>query len=80
MPEPVELDVREVAPRERHPMIFETFDRLQPGEAFILVNDHDPMPLFYQFQAERAGQVTWDPQEQGPERWAIRIGKSQPGA
>ena len=73
MSEPTTLDVREIAPRERHPLIFETFDALTPGEAFILVNDHDPKPLYYQFQAERAGQVSWEPQEEGPERWAIRI-------
>jgi uncharacterized protein (DUF2249 family) len=39
-----ELDVREVAPRVRHPLIFSTFDELQAGESFVLVNDHDPRP------------------------------------
>jgi uncharacterized protein (DUF2249 family) len=71
--EPTVLDVRAIEPRNRHPLIFETFDSLKPGEALLLVNDHDPRPLFYQFQAERPGQALWEPQEQGPERWAIRI-------
>ena len=74
MAEP-ELDVRNVPPRERHPLIFATFDHLAPGQALILVNDHDPKPLFYQFQAERPGLVSWEPLEEGPERWAIRVGK-----
>lgn len=71
------LDVREIAPRERHPLIFATFDGLEPGGAFELVNDHDPKPLYYQFQAERAGAVSWEYLEEGPERWRVRIGRSQ---
>ncbi len=39
------LDVREIAPRQRHELIFDTFNRLKPGEVFILANDHDPKPL-----------------------------------
>jgi len=70
------LDVREIAPRERHPLIFETFDGLEPGAAFELVNDHDPKPLYYQFQAERPGQVVWEYLEQGPERWRVRIARA----
>lgn len=70
------LDVRQIAPPQRHTLIFETFGRLQPGEAFELINDHDPKPLYYQFKAERDGQFTWDYQEQGPEVWRVRIGKA----
>lgn len=71
------LDVRTITPRERHPKIFNLFDGLKPGEAFELVNDHDPKPLFYQFNAERPGQFGWDYLEQGPEVWRVRIGKTQ---
>ncbi len=67
------IDVRTMAPRDRHPKIFSTFDSLAIGDAILLVNDHDPKPLLYQFQAERPGQVAWTPQETGPERWVIRI-------
>lgn len=45
MLEAAELDVRQIAPRERHSLIFATFDRLQSGEAFLLVNDHNPVRL-----------------------------------
>jgi uncharacterized protein (DUF2249 family) len=69
------LDVRTVPPRIRHPMIFETFDKLAAGDAFTLVNDHDPKPLYYQFQAERSGQFTWEYQQQGPEVWQVLIRK-----
>jgi uncharacterized protein (DUF2249 family) len=73
----VTIDVRFVAPRERHPLIFQTFDALQPGEAFLLVNDHAPTPLYYQFLHERENQFTWEYLEEGPEVWKVRIGKQE---
>lgn len=67
------LDVRTIPPRERHPQILETFDALGAGTAMVLVNDHDPKPLYYQFQAERPGGFDWHYLEQGPEVWRVRI-------
>jgi uncharacterized protein (DUF2249 family) len=46
------LDLRDVPPFERHPMIHDAFDDLDDGEALTIVNDHEPKPLFYEFQAE----------------------------
>ncbi|WP_440765161.1 DUF2249 domain-containing protein [Natronorubrum sp. DTA7] len=46
------LDVREIPPVNRHPKIHEAFDDLEPGETLTIVNDHEPKPLFYEFQAE----------------------------
>ena len=71
-----ELDVRTLAPAERHGLIFETYGKLDPGEAFVLVNDHDPKPLYYQFAAEHTDQFSWDYLEQGPETWRVRIGRT----
>ena len=70
------IDVREIAPRERHPLIFQTFDGLAGGQAFELVNGHDPKPLYYQFMAERPGQLGWEYLEEGPEVWRVRISKT----
>jgi uncharacterized protein (DUF2249 family) len=69
------VDVRVIPPRERHPMIFETFDHLRPGESFELVNDHEPKPLYYQFMHERPDQFEWAYLESGPEVWRVRISK-----
>lgn len=69
------LDVREMAPRDRHPTILSTFDALAAGQALELVNDHDPKPLRYQFEAELPDTFTWDYLEEGPEVWRVRIGK-----
>ena len=70
-----ELDVRVIPPRDKHPTIHRTFDALQAGEQFVLLNDHNPKPLHYEFQAERAGQFTWTALEEGPQVWRIAIGK-----
>ena len=69
------IDVRTIPPRERHPLLFKTFDELEAGESFELINDHDPKPLYYQFHVERGGSVKWEYQEQGPSTWRVRIGK-----
>jgi uncharacterized protein (DUF2249 family) len=70
-----ELDVRNVPPVRRHQLIFETWQALSAGQGFILVNDHDPKPLYYQFEAEHSGEYTWTYIESGPETWRVRIGK-----
>lgn len=70
-----ELDVREIPPFRRHPLIFDTFENLPPGGQMRLVNDHDPKPLYYQFAAERPGTFDWEYQEQGPEVWKVLITK-----
>lgn len=72
----VTIDVREISPRERHPLIFNTFDGLTAGTAMLLINDHDPKPLYYQLKAERAGQLGWEYLEEGPEVWRVRIAKN----
>lgn len=72
--EPI-LDIRTLHPMQRHPLIFEQFEALATGESFVLINDHDPKPLFYQFQAERTDQFTWEYLEQGPVAWRVRIGR-----
>ena len=69
------IDVRTIIPRERHPLIFQTFDNLDEGQAFMIVNDHEPKPLYYQFLHERENQFSWEYLEEGPETWQVRIGK-----
>jgi uncharacterized protein (DUF2249 family) len=71
----IELDVRPIPPREKHPTIFNTFDSLNSGESMLLINDHDPRPLRYQLAAERPDTFEWEYQEQGPEVWRVRISR-----
>ncbi len=71
----VTLDVRQMPPWERHPTIFETFEKLSVGETLKLVNDHEPKPLYYEFMAERPGQVEWESRQLGPREWVAMIKK-----
>lgn len=69
------LDVTVLQPRLKHPTIFQWFDNLPEGDNFILVNDHDPIPLYYQFEAERKGQFDWNYIERGPDVFKVQIAK-----
>ena len=71
----IELDVRMIPPRDKHPAIFRAFDSLSSGESLLLVNDHDPRPLRYQFAAERPGKFDWTYEAEGPDVWRVRIGR-----
>ena len=71
-----ELNVTTIVPKERHPLIFGTFDGLAAGEAFVLINDHDPKPLYYQFLHEREGLFTWEYLQQGPDLWKVKIARN----
>jgi Uncharacterized conserved protein len=71
-----ELDVRSEPPARRHELIFENYTALRPNQAFVLVNDHDPKPLYYQFEAEHHGEFSWRYLEQGPQTWRVRIGRT----
>ena len=70
-----QLDVRTEAPMHRHQLIFDNYDKLSAGEGFVLVNDHDPKPLYYQLEAEQPGKFTWAYLEEGPDVWRVRIGR-----
>lgn len=70
-----DLEVRHLVPAQRHELIIETYHKLQPGQGFVLINDHDPKPLYYQFSFEYPDAFTWTPIESGPEVWRVRIGK-----
>lgn len=69
------IDVCTLAPLARHSFIFQAFDPLQSGESLVLINDHDPMPLYYQFSKKRADGFMWEYLEQGPDVWRVRISK-----
>ncbi|WP_410769776.1 DUF2249 domain-containing protein [Fontibacillus sp. BL9] len=71
------VNATEYPPQLKHKTIFAAFNDLQPGEAMLLVNDHDPVPLRFQFEAMHAGQFTWEYLEQGPETFQVKIGKNE---
>jgi regulator of cell morphogenesis and NO signaling len=69
------LNLTLLEPREKHQTIFARFYALKEGENFIVHNDHDPKPVYYQLLNEHGDTFTWGYLEQGPEWWKIRISK-----
>ncbi len=77
MADAISIDVREIPPRNRHAFIFQAFQALGAGGSLLLVVDHDPKPLQYQFDAEYKGAFSWQYLEQGPDQWKVRIGRTK---
>lgn len=71
----IELDVRVIPPRDKHPTIFRTFDSLASGQSMVILNDHDPKPLRYQLLAECPDTFDWTYEAQGPELWRVKISR-----
>lgn len=69
------LNVSVIEPKLKHPTIFARFDELTEGESLVILNDHDPKPLYYQLLGERGNIFTWQYLEEGPENWQVKISK-----
>lgn len=69
------IDVRQFAAPVKHRTIFSVWNALTPGTKMLLVNDHDPKPLYYQLDAEYKGQFEWTYVADGPELWQVQIAK-----
>jgi uncharacterized protein (DUF2249 family) len=69
------IDVRTIAPYERHAQIFGRLDALGAGESLQIVNDHDPVPLHMQLENRAPGQFQWTYLQSGPQLWQIEIAK-----
>ena len=70
------LNATLLEPRIKHATIFARYDELKSGEHFILHNDHDPKPLYYQLMQLKGDVFTWEYLEQGPEWFKIKITKN----
>jgi len=72
-----EFDIRDLPPAQRHERIFETYADLETGEGFVFVNDHDPKPLYHQFDAEAGDEFHWEYRQQEPGEFRVLIGKAE---
>lgn len=72
------FDVRPIPCRIKHGQIFQRWLDLPVGRHFVLLNDHDPVPLRYQFEAEFPGAMSWEYLERGPEDFRVKITKLKP--
>jgi uncharacterized protein (DUF2249 family) len=71
-----ELDVRDLPPAQRHEQIFDAYDELETGTGFVLVNDHDPKPLYHQFEAEAGPAFRWEYRKRDAGEFRVLIAKA----
>lgn len=69
------MDVRPIPCSIKHGLILKSWREMAVGDYFILLNDHDPVPLYYQFNAEFPGAFAWDYLERGPQDFRVKITK-----
>lgn len=72
------FDVRPISCRQKHAMILQRWAELPPGEHFVLVNDHDPVPLYYQFAGQFPDAFEWEYLVAGPDEFHVRIKRLKP--
>lgn len=70
-----ELDVTQLAPKDKHPTIHQHLGRLLDGETLRICNDRDPRPLKFEIEADFPGVFSWNYVENGPHVWRVAIGK-----
>jgi uncharacterized protein (DUF2249 family) len=75
--DPSRFDVREIPCRVKHAQIFQRWADLPVGKFFVLINDHDPVPLWYQFAAQFPGAFEWEYLLRGPEEFQVKITKTR---
>jgi uncharacterized protein (DUF2249 family) len=69
------LDLRGAAPSQRDAAAIAAFRALTLGASLDIVDDHDPQPLFLQFQREAPGNFSWLYREFGPDAWRVEVRK-----
>ena len=72
-----EVDLRSLAPAQRHKKVFQLARQLPVGTSFVLLTDHDPKAIHYELQAEHRHQFFWNYLGEGPEQWRVHIGRLQ---
>jgi uncharacterized protein (DUF2249 family) len=70
-----EIDFRNLNSAQRRTKAFRIAGDLRAGESFVLVSDHDPMPLYSQIQTRHPGEFSWSYLERGPSIWKVEIAK-----
>jgi len=72
------MDVRPIPCSVKHGLIIQAWLQLPVGDHFILLNDHDPVPLYYQFAAQWPGTFEWKHLVKGPDEFRVKITKLKP--
>jgi len=70
-------DVRVLIPIERHKKLLKIFKELPAGESFIFINDHDPIPLYYEFKSIYGDVVGWEYLNRGGREWKVKVSRTE---
>jgi len=73
-----ELDVRVLVPIERHKLLLKLFKELPVSETFTFINDHDPIPLYYEFKSVYGDVVGWEYLNRGGREWKVKVTRTEP--
>lgn len=74
---PEELDVRTLVPIKRHEKLLKLFKELPVEESFIFINDHDPIPLYYEFRSVYGDVVGWEYLNRGGREWKVKVTRTE---
>lgn len=72
-----DLDVRTLIPIERHKLLVQLFKDISAGESFVFINDHDPIPLFYEFRSIYGDVVGWEYLNRGGREWKVKVTRTE---
>lgn len=72
-----ELDVRVLVPIKRHEKLIDIFRGLPADESFIFINDHDPLPLYYEFRSIFGDVVEWEYLNRGGREWKVKVTRTE---
>ncbi len=67
------LDLRELGCQERHGLVFQCLNALEPGQSIELVNDHDPEPLRRQIKARFDRTIGWSLSNPVPQEYRVTL-------
>lgn len=71
------MDVRTLVPIERHKKLLQVFRELEVGSSLIFVNDHDPIPLYYEFRSVFGDVVDWEYLNRGGREWKVKVTRTE---
>lgn len=72
-----ELDVRVLVPIQRHELLIRLFKELPAHDNFIFINDHDPIPLYYEFRSIYGDVVGWEYLNRDGREWKVKVTKTE---
>lgn len=69
------IDLRQLEPYKRHALVIEKFRELKEGRSFNIINDHDPLPLYFQMNMFFPGKVSWFYVKGEGDYWEVNVGR-----